>query len=420
MEKNKLNRRDFVGRSLVVPAVAAMSYGRILGANERIGIGMIGCGSRAQGALLKEILEFAGETNVEVVAICDTWKQMREQGAEQVKKAGGRDPKLFVRYADLLRQDNVDAVVIATPEHQHCTQLIDAVKAGKDAYVEKPLGMTMEEVNEAFDAVKKSNRIVQNGTQIRSLPQSRTARSFVTSGGLGKVLKASQSRNGYRPYWYQYAERPVTKSDVDWDAFLMMREKRPFDPKQYAGWYGFREFCLGPHTTQGLHFVDTVHYVTGSGAPKYATSSFSQVFWKDGFTVPDSVEMVLEYPEGFVVRYGQFFGNRSGNHLDIYGSRGTIDGSNWRWDGEWKLSGQGSEAPDKIQEGATMPKVASTPHVKNWLECLRSRKEPNAPMDAGYAQAVAGLLADLSYVRGRRMMFDPKKRQIVEAPASVS
>lgn len=414
MEKEGINRRGFVGGALAASATM-LSYKSVQGANDRIGIGMIGCGNRAKESLLRDILQFQKDTNVEVVAVCDTWKQMREAGVQQVLEATGRKPQQFTRYQDLLALDTVDAVVIATPEHQHCTQLIAAVKAGKDAYVEKPLGMTMEEVNQAYDAIKERNAIVQNGTQIRSLPQSRTAQKFIASGGLGRILKAEQSRNGGKPYWYDYAVRQVSQYDVDWEGFLMMREKRPFDPKLYASWYGFREFCLGPHTTQGLHFVDTVQYVTGVGCPKYATAHFAQVEWKDGYTVPDSVEMILEYPEGWILRYGQFFGNSGGRYLKYYGSRGTIDGSNWSWDGEWPLIGKDSNSPDRIPDGGKMPPVESTPHMKNWLECLRTREAPHAPIEAGYSQAVAGLLADLANSRGRKMMFDEVKREIREA-----
>jgi len=401
-----------VGGSLAVSA-AVLQYKNILGANDRIGIGVIGCGNRAQGSLLKDVLQFRNDTNVEVVALCDTWKQMREQATEQVKEATGKEPKGFVRYQDLLAHNDVDAVVIATPEHQHCTQLIDAVESGKDAYVEKPLGMTLEEVNLAFDTVKKHNKIVQNGTQIRSLPQSRAAKEFIASGGLGRLLKAEQSRNGTKPYWYNYADRPVSETDVDWDGFLMMREKRPFDPRLYAGWYGYREFCRGPHTTQGLHFVDTVHYVTGVGCPKNVMAQFSQVEWKDGFTVPDSVEMVFEYPEGLVLRYGQFFGNSGGRYLNVYGTRGTIDGSDWSWDGEWKLIGKDGADSDKIAQGTKLPQLEGTPHMKNWLQCVRTRQQPIAPIEAGYAHAVAGIMADLSNELGRRVIYDPKKREFL-------
>ncbi len=409
-----LSRREFVGASLVATSTAA-SFGQILGANDRISIGIIGCGDRGRQAHAKEIIEFHKETNVEITAVCDPWRQMREQAVAQVKEAFGREPAQFVHYRDLLARKDVDAVTIATPEHQHCTQLIDAARAGKDAYVEKPLAMNMEELVRAVDTVKEHSRIVQNGTQIRSLPQALAARQFIASGGLGKVLKAAQARNGSEPYWIRYAERPVKEEDVDWKAFLMHLEPRPFDASQYAGWYGYREFSRGPHTTQGLHFIDTVHFIAGAGIPNRAVAHFGTYRFKDRWTVPDSVEMVFEYPEGFVVRYGQFFGNGAGRDNRIYGTRGSIDCSDWSWDGEWPVSGEGIEEADKVADGTRLPRVESVPHMKNWLECLRTRTPPNAPMEAGYAHAVAGIMADESFLRGKRMAYDAAKRKIYEA-----
>jgi predicted dehydrogenase len=289
------------------------------------------------------------------------------------------------------------------------------VRAGKDAYVEKPLAMNMEELIRAVDAVGKSGRIVQNGTQIRSLPQALAAREFIAAGGLGKILKAAQARNGSHPYWLAYAERPVRESDVDWKAFLMHLKPGPFDADQYACWYGYREFSRGPHTTQGLHFIDTVHFITGAGIPSRAIAHFGSFRKKDRRTVPDSVEVIFEYPEGFVVRYGQFFGNGAGRYNRIYGTRGSIDCGNWSWGGEWPVTGEGSDEADKIEPGTKLPRVESVPHMKNWLECLRTRKAPNAPMAAGYAHAVAGIMADEAFVRGRRMAYDPVRRRIFEA-----
>ncbi|MBP1598995.1 MAG: Oxidoreductase domain protein [Acidobacteria bacterium] len=412
--RKPMSRREFVGTTLAATTTAA-SFARILGANDRIYIGIIGCGDRGRQALMKEILEFEKETNVEITAVCDPWRQMREQAVAQVKEVSGREPAQFAHYVDLLALKNVDAVTIATPEHQHCTQLIAAARAGKDAYVEKPLAMNMEELIQASDTVKKYGRVVQNGTQIRSLPQALAAREFIASGGLGKILKAAQARNGSQPYWLRYAERSVTETDVDWKAFLMHLRPRPFDARQYAGWYGYREFSRGPHTTQGLHFIDTVHFITGVSTPSRAVAHFGSFRFKDGWTVPDSVEMVFEYPEGFVVRYGQFFGNGAGRDNRIYGTRGSIDCSDWDWDGQWPVSGEGVEGPDKVENGTKLPRVESVPHMKNWLECLRTRKAPNAPMEAGYAHAVAGIMADESFLRGKRMAYDPAKRKIYEA-----
>ena len=407
----EISRRDFVGTAL---AAAAFGGSRVLGANERISIGIIGCGDRGRDSHIKDILGFQKQTNVEITAICDSWRQMREQAAAQVKSACGTEPVQHVHYEDLLAMKDVDAVTIATPEHLHCTQLIAAVQAGKDVYIEKPLAMNMEELIRAVDAVKESRRIVQNGTQIRSLPQALAAREFIASGGLGKILKAAQARNGARPYWLAYGERALRESDVDWKAFLGHLPHRPFDADQYACWYGYREFSRGPHTTQGLHFVDTVQFITGAGAPSRAVAHFASFRPNDSRTVPDSVEMTFEYPEGFVVRYGQFFGNGSGRYNSIYGTRGSIDCSNWSWDGDWPVSGEGAEAADRLEKGARLPHVESVHHMLNWLECLRSRKAPIAPMEAGYAHAVAGIMADESFLRGKRMAHDPVARRVYE------
>jgi len=403
--------KDLKRRSFIVSASTALAAARAAGAAERIGVGIIGCGRRG---LLKEVLQFAAECNVEVVAVCDAWRPQREAAVAEVRSAGGTEPKAFVRYQDLLGMPGVDAVVIGTPDHQHSTQLAAAARAGKDAYVEKPLAMEMKELLEAVDAVKRHNRIVQCGTQIRSLPASVAARAFVTSGGLGQLLKVEQSRNGYRPYWQGYGERPVNEADVDWKGFLMNRKWRPFDSRLYAGWYGYREFSRGPHANLGVHFLDLAHFITGATAPRRVVTLGGIYRWKDRFDAPDSVETILEYPEGFLVRYNTTFGNSANSYLKFIGTRGVLDATRWNWNQPFTISGEGSGEKDRIPAGAEIPRMDSTPHMKNWLECLRSRREPIAPIEAGYAHSVAVIMADEALIRGRRLVFDPARRAIRE------
>lgn len=406
MNAQGVNRRQFARGAVLATAA---SYGRVLGANDRLRVAVIGCGGRG---LLKEVLGFRTETNTEVVAICDTWRPAREKAVAQVKEATSKEPLAFVRFQDVLARTDIDAVIISAPDHVHCAMLIAAIKAGKDVYIEKPMAMFMEELNEAFDVVKASDRVVQVGTQIRSLPQAVAARQFVAQGGLGLRLKAEQSRNSYEPYWWSRGKVPVEERDVDWEAFLLNRPRRPFNANLYAGWYGHREFSRGGHAGQGVHFIDLVHYVFNSGCPSRAMAMGGTFRWKGPYDAPDSIEVVLEYPEGFMVRYGQFFGLGTGNYLKFYGSRGWIDGSRWAWDGQWEISGQGSREPDRIPEGVKLPPAVSTPHMKNFLECIRSRKQPNAPIEAGYAHSVAAIMADESYLRGERLVYDPKTRTI--------
>ena len=401
-----MDRRTFV----MGAALTAAQSRRATGANDRIGVAVIGCGDRN---LLSEVLEFGRELNVEAAAVCDTWRQQREKAAARVKEAAAKDPKQFVLYQDVLASKEIDAVLISTPDHQHCTQLAAAIRAGKDVYVEKPLAMDMKELVSAVDTVKRSDRVVQVGTQVRSWPASAAGRAFAASGGIGKILKVEQSRNNYRPYWHRLGERPVTEADVDWKSFLMQRKFRPWDADQYAGWYGYREFSRGPHTGFMAHFADLLHFVTGAKYPKRVVALGGTYRWKDARTAPDSIEVILEYPdEGFLARYNTTFGTGASTFMKFIGTRGVLDATNWGR--PWVVSGEGSGEPDKVAPGTQIPEVPNTPHMKNWFECMRSRKQPNATIDDGFGHAVACIMGDEAYVTGKRMVFDEGKRTIRE------
>ena len=402
-----MTRRNFVAGT----GMAALSASRTLGSNDRIGVAILGCGRRN---LLRQVLEFRQQANAEVRAVCDIWRHQREKAAEQVRATAGNAPEQVHSYDDLLVREDIDALVIGTPDHQHCTQLIDAVRAGKDVYVEKPLAMDLRELKRAYDTVKASDRVVQMGTQVRSFPSSVAARAFVQSGGLGDIFKIEQSRNSYRPYWYRYAERKVEQRDTDWSRFLMHRKPRPWDAQQYAGWFGYRDFSHGPHSNLGVHFFDLVHFITGAGPPSRAVTMAGGFRWnRDGFDVPDSVETTLEYPkEGFLVRYCSTYGVRGNSYLKFFGSRGEMDAT--RWGDRFLISGSTVEDDDRIRDGETIPEAESVPHMLNFLECMRSREVPSAPIEAGYNHSIAALLADESFVRRSRVAYDEKKRRIRE------
>ncbi len=400
-----MTRRGFV----VSSGLTALGASRAPGSNDRIGVGILGCGRRN---LLGQVLEFRNQANAQVRAVCDIWKRQREAAAERVREAAGNAPDLVHDYHDLLSRDDIDAVVIGTPDHQHCAQLIDAVRAGKDAYVEKPLAMDLKELKKAHDTVKASDRVVQMGTQVRSFPSSVAARAFVERGGLGRIFKIEQARNSYRPYWYRYAERRLERSETDWKRFLMHRGMRPWDAQQYAGWFGYRDFSQGPHSNLGVHFFDLVHYITGAGPPTRAVAMAGGFRWnRDGYDVPDSVELTLEYPqEGFLVRYCSTFGVRGHSHLKFFGSRGVMDATRWR--DPFLISGDTVEDDDRIGESETIPEAESVPHMLNFLECARNRQTPHAPIDAGYSHSIAAILADESFMRGARAEYDHAKRRI--------
>jgi predicted dehydrogenase len=405
------NRRGFLAAGL-----AAASYNRVLGANDRVRVANVGCGRRN---LLRELMQIKDDAQIEVTVVCDTWRQRREAAVAQVKEFTGREPDATPRLDDVLSRKDVDAVVIGTPDHIHCTQLVEAVRAGKDVYVEKPLAMNMRELNRAFDAVKKSGRIVQMGTQMRSYPQAAPTKDFLASGQLGKVLKVEQVRNAYTPYWVSYGAgrflaEPPKESDVDWKAFVGDRKPRPFDPVMYQGWYGFRDFSRGPHTNLMVHFIDLVHFVTGVQFPKRVVALGNTFRWKETYDVPDSVEVAYEYAEGFMVRYCTMFGNSAGNYAKWFGTRGTLDAMNLSPRETWTASGDGSGEPDKIAAPIEVPKIdPPVPHMKNWIDCVRSRQQPIAPIEAGYAHSVAVIMADEAMQTGRRMTYDPNRRDVV-------
>jgi predicted dehydrogenase len=409
MQSSSMDRRDFLTRTVAGVAVTAASYGRIFGANDRLRVANIGCGRRG---LLKEALQVKDRTNASVVAVCDTWRQRRDEAVKEVQDAGGPAPAQYVHYKDVLALKDVDAVIIGTPDHQHCTILEAAADAGKDAYCEKPLAMNMRELRAAVNAVKRNHRIVQIGTQVRSWPAPYAAAAFIKSGGLGKILKIEQSRNSYKPYWHPYGERTLTEGDVDWKAFLMNVKYRPFDADQYAAWYGYREFSRGPHTNLFVHFIDLVHFFTGAEYPDRGMTMGGIYRWKDKRTCPDSVETILEYrKQGFLARYCSVFGNGGNSFMKVIGTRGILDITNWL--GEIKLSADGSGEPDKIGPDVSIPASPREHHMADFFNCVRTRNQPLAPIDAGYGHSIATLIADESYVRGCRMTYDAARQRIV-------
>lgn len=414
--KQSLNRRNFLKASVgggLALALSPRSYSRVIGANERISIGIIGCGSRGIGAHMAGINKHAKEQNIEITAVCDPWRLRREEAAAKAKEWYGRAARQFVSYRDLVTLDDVDAVMIASCDHQHTTHLKAVAEAGKDVYCEKPLAMRLDRLRDACDAVKKAGIVAQVGTQLRSLPSFTGCRKLYGTGVLGKVGRIEQCRNGERPYWYSYL-KDVKAEDVDWKEFLMDRPWRPFDPVQYSGWYGYRDFTDGPVPGLASHYIDLVHYVTGAKFPASCTCLGGTFVWKDEhkFTCPDHVQAMWIYPEGFMVSYSTNFGNGSGNSFKIFGDQGVLDMVNWT---SPVLTAEGAgKRRGEIRGRQPVEDVPHPDHFLDWLQCLRTRRTPNASIDAGYQHAVACLMAVRSYDTGKRMTYDPITREIRE------
>jgi predicted dehydrogenase len=390
--------------------MSAASYRRVLGANERISIGVIGCGGRGRGAHMKGVHQYDKEQNIEITAVADPWKVSRELASELCKEWYGKPARKFSSYRDLIALKDVDAVMIASCDHHHTTHLKAAAEAKKDAYCEKPLGMTLESVKAACDAVKANNIVVQLGTQLRSFASMTGAKALYATGVLGKVSRIEQCRNGNRPYWYGYMKE-VNEADLDWKEFLMDVPMRPFRADLFSGWYGYRDFSAGPVPNLGCHFIDLVHYITGTSFPLSSTCHGSTFTWKDehGFTCPDHAQATWIYPEGFMVHYSTNFGNGGANSFRILGDEGAMDLLNWNAP---TVSGEGAFKKGKLDKVEPVKPVEHPEHVLDWLQCLRSRKAPNASIDVGYQHAVAVIMAMTAFDTGRRQVYDPEKREI--------
>lgn len=419
MSDYQTTRREVMRQTLMAGAVLAAGGTQLraaqVGPNDTIRVGMIGCGGRNHWHT-NWIAGYKDKLNVKIAAVCDIWKQRREGMAKLVEDKFGSAPVVHHDYHRILEAKDIDAVVIGTPDHQHCPMLIEAVGAGKDVYIEKPIALAMDELNKAYDAVKASRSIVQHGTQGRNCPGAATARDFIQAGKLGKLIRVEQSRSFYNAYW-NFMKGPDSEADTDWKAFLYNRPMRPFDADIHGAWMGYQEFSSGPVGGWMSHMSDLIHFVTGCGFPRFAVCQggiYSPTSDKRR-TAPDNVTALLEYPEGFVTSFTTHFGNGYNDYITFFGTQGIMrtGAPDGHPDGIKPIvSGEGSDHPDKIKEQIALDNTTAVDNMANWLECIRTRKQPNTAMDAGYKHGVAVIMADMAMVKGCKMTFDETKREI--------
>ncbi len=411
MSDKKLNRREFLSKTaagaggLALASVASHSR-KVLGANDRITIGVIGCGGRGQ-YLMGEANKQREKRNVHLIALCDVWRLNRERAAAKLKSWTGTTPRTFSRYRDVLALKDVDAVLIATPDFQHSRILADAARAGKDAYCEKPMASNMRDARDALHAVLDNKRVVQVGTQRRSDGRFKGGAELVQSGVLGTISEVVTGWNDCSPRWAR-PYHDVKKEDVDWDAYLMDLPKRAFDPQRFRRWHLYKDFTVGTPGLLGAHVIDVAHWFMDDYFARSCVALGGVYVWKDGREHADTIECLWEYPKGFLLRYQTRLGNNKPMpEAAFYGSHGTFDTSSW------KATGQGGGTGKLKEEIAVKPKQGEN-HMENWVQCLRSRKTPNADIRAGYAHSVASIMAFLAWESGRRQLYDPEKEEIKE------
>lgn len=383
--RHLISRRTFLGA-----AAMTLPSARILGANEQLRVGVIGTGGRAR-ALMKAL---AKVPDVRITAICDVWDISLNEG-RKLAAPGAFESK---RYQDVLDRKDIDAVLIGTPDHWHAPLTIAACQAGKDVYVEKPLTHTKSEGQAVVDAQNNHKRIVQVGTQQRSMPHYQKAREIVKSGRLGEIHKAhlTWNRNTDR---MKRTNLNIDPKSLDWKTFLGNAPDQPFDDYRFRHWRWFWDFGGGIFTDLMVHQIDIVHLLLGLDHPTQALSTGTNNFSKDVWQTPDSVQTLLNYANGLTVYFeGTFSNARHGAMIEIMGTDGTL----YLDRGRYEIHPERNKGPYEelvIGSGPRGRDFYDKPdgellHVTNWVECVRSRNSPNSPAESGVSAANAAHLAN--------------------------
>ena len=330
-----VSRRAFLkatGAGVAGSAVvsSASSYASILGANDRVRVGLVGFSDRTRDALIPAFLKDASALNFEIVAVSDIWSLRREEGAAYVEKRSGKRPVTTRNNEELYDRKDVDAVIVATADFQHALHGVEAVRAGRDAYVEKPLANTMADARAIRQAVKETGKIVQIGTQRRSTPVYQKACDFIRSGQFGDIVMVEMTWNVNQPgRWRRPDVVPkLREQDTDWKRYRLNRPVEPFDARKYLEFRLFWPYSSGIPDQWLVHQIDTVHWFTGFPRPRSVVANGGIYFWTDGRRNWDTMTAVFDYgplddpAKGFQVVYSSRMTNSAGGTKELYYSNG--------------------------------------------------------------------------------------------------
>jgi len=436
-----MKRRDFLAHAAQAAAVVsttALGADQVLGANGRVNVGLIGCGGR--GMLVARLM--AGVPNVRFTAVCDVY----DVHSARAQEWAGPGCQSFRDFRKLLDRKEVDAVLIATPDHWHAIPTVLACKAGKDVYVEKPLGHTIKEGRAMVEAARRHSRIVQAGIQHRSAPHYREAAQIVQSGQLGPVhfVRIWNYINMF-PNGIGRAPDSEPPPGVDWDFYLGPAPKVPFNKNRFVGTYRwFWDYGGGMVTDYGTHRFDSMHQIMGAAAPLSVTASGGRYEIKDGGETPDVIQVTYEYP-GFILSYeacdlnahgaggrtpGKSYylarGKEDRPHGEaFYGTSGTLFADRLGFEVSPELKPaqhQAGTAKDAAPLGLRMARKegsgpdATNLHVKDFIDCVRSRKEPVGDVAIGHRATIVAHLGNIAYRTGRKIRWDAAKEEITGDP----
>ena len=440
------SRRDFIRKSSIAGVAGYMgalsfpagSYRRIPGANDRVRVGVVGFSDRHRSSHVPCFMNHYKELNFDVVAVSDIWNKRREQGAALWKDKMQHDIVACRNNEELYSKKLVDAVFVSTADFQHARHAIEAVNAGCDAYVEKPFAETMEDNRAALKAIKATDRIVQIGSQRRSGANYHAANEFIRSGKFGPITMVELTWNVNQPGRWR---RPslvsqLKEEDTDWNRWLLNRPHDTFDPRKYLEFRLFWPYSSGLPGQWMSHQIDTVHWFSGLKHPRSVVANGGIYVWKDGRKNWDTITAVFDYgpdddpSSGFQVTFASRMHNGEEKPAEIYYSNGgelnlitnkvsPTGGLTKKFADEMHM--QPNLLPE-LSLSEVEPVVASantggdrltSNHIRNWMECIRSRKTPNAPVEAGYSHSVANIMTNAAVHTGYKAFFDEKTQEVM-------
>ncbi len=411
MISKDVRRREFLKGAAASAAVAAvLPSSRVLGANDRVRLGAIGFGGRGQEDM-RDALKLG---NVEFVAVADVYNRRH---AEAKQLAPG--VKTFTDHPGLLDLKDVDAVIVASPLHIHGRHFLDTVAAGKDLFCEKTMTWSIEEAESCRNAARKSDRVIQIGLQHQSSGPLADAKQWIKDGMAGKIthVESWMSRNTPRGkgQWVRPVPSDCTPANVDWNLFLNGRRSRTFDANKFINWRLYWEFSGGNVTENMVHQIGLIIRTLDLPLPTSAYMSGGVFSEKDGREVPDTIAVTLDFPNELTVTWQSTFSNSHYGLGERYlGSGGTIERLAGTTDmvtgksktGVWYFPEKVNRPDGAAAEGRTQ----DVNHMANFIDCIRSRKEPNAPVEIGYRSAVAAHMANVAYRQKERVTLEAVRR----------
>jgi predicted dehydrogenase len=438
----KSTRRTFIKKSAIAAlgamAFSAKSYGNIIGANDRVRVGVVGFSDRFKTSLFPAYTHHYQQNNFDIVAVSDLWKKRREEGQAFLKEKLGHDVQACVNNDELYKIKDLDAVIISTADFQHALHTIEAVKAGCDTYTEKPFAETMEDNRAALKAVKDSGKIVQIGSQRRSGNNYHAAAEFIQAGKFGPIVMVELSWNVNQPgRWRRPAlVAELREQDTDWKRFLLNRPTEAFDARKYLEYRLFWPYSSGMPGQWMSHQIDTVHWFTGLKHPRSVVANGGVYIWKDGRQNWDTTTAVFDYgaqdnSTNFQVVFSSRMGNGDENPAEIYYSNGGELNLNTN-----KVTPRGGmnehhakamnmkanllsevditvSAEKVVASAVTGGDVLTSNHMLNWMQSVRNRTQPNAPVEAGYSHSIATIMTNAAIRTGEKATFDEKTQEVM-------